>query len=84
MQQVSQEIIEKISERSITTEKELEKLIAEISGKYKLKHTPKKIHLLLHANKEQRQQHSQNHRPDSELIEHQNPLRFRRRGFWII
>ena len=54
MQKVVQEIIGEIEKRNITTEKELNKVTAEINKKYKLKVSPKKIHLLLYANDEQR------------------------------
>lgn len=55
MQQVTQEIIQEIEKRKISTEKELNKLTSEISSKYKLKTSPKKIHLLLHATESQRE-----------------------------
>jgi len=54
MQQATQEIIQEIEKRNISTEKELNKLNAEISHKYKLKKSPRKIHLFLSATEEQR------------------------------
>ncbi len=54
MQQIVHELIEEIEKRSITTEKELNKLSNEVTQKYKLKISPKKIHLLLYATNEQR------------------------------
>ncbi len=54
MQQAIQEIIQEIEKRNISTEKELEKLSNQISKKYKLNPSPRKIHILLNADESQR------------------------------
>ncbi|MEK6934570.1 MAG: tRNA uridine(34) 5-carboxymethylaminomethyl modification radical SAM/GNAT enzyme Elp3, partial [Nanoarchaeota archaeon] len=57
MIEATKEILEQIEKRNINTEKDLHKLKAEISSKYKLKHEPKKIHLFLEASKNQREKY---------------------------
>ncbi|MFH1592735.1 MAG: tRNA uridine(34) 5-carboxymethylaminomethyl modification radical SAM/GNAT enzyme Elp3 [Candidatus Woesearchaeota archaeon] len=58
MLKVSKEILKEIEKRNISTIKELDKLKSEIAHKYKLKKSPKLIHLLIAANKKQRERFS--------------------------
>ncbi len=52
------EILEQIEKRKINNKKDLNKLKAEISHKYKLKSEPRLIHLFIQANKKQREKYS--------------------------
>ena len=58
MKEAIKEILKQIEKRNIKTQKELNKLKAEISHKYKLKQEPRLIHLFLEANKKQREKFS--------------------------
>ncbi len=54
MTNLAKEIVEEIEKRNITSREEVDKLKAEISHKYKAKHSPKLINLLLEADNKQR------------------------------
>jgi len=54
MQQAIEEINKEIVKRNISTDKELNRISAKISHKYKLKNSPRKIHLFLNATDAQR------------------------------
>ncbi|MEK6953309.1 MAG: tRNA uridine(34) 5-carboxymethylaminomethyl modification radical SAM/GNAT enzyme Elp3, partial [Nanoarchaeota archaeon] len=58
MQEAIQEILKEIEKRKINNQKDLDKLKAEISHKYKLKQEPRLIHLFLEASEKQRKKFS--------------------------
>ena len=58
MQQATNEILQELEKRNISTLRELDRLKAEISHKHRLKQSPKLIHLFLSANKKQREKFS--------------------------
>ncbi len=55
MQQLTQEIIQELENRNISSQKELNKIITKISQKYKSKFFPRKIQLLINSTPQQRE-----------------------------